>query len=696
MIRKREMRFYLTAKREPAMKLTVAKKLYGGFAAVLLLTAITAGVGYVSLKDGAHEADVLYNESALGMKYALSANLWLSASAWDEERALLAPAGDARAKAIDETRKAMSEVGQAAKKYESTYASDADRVAWEQMMTKVNALQSERGRLLDLLAAGRDADAKALAEGMTPRIIETTDALNAIAETRSEEAHKHDLHIAEAATFAEWLMLGVTVVAIGLGAGIAFWLARDISSGVNKMKVAAQGIAQGDVSQEVDVRSKDEIGEMAAAFKEMIGYLSETAATAEQIAGGNLTVRVTPKSERDALGLAFQRMVRTLNTTLSETRTAAAALGEAKAQLAQVAEEAARATQEVARASSQVAEGTSQQAESVQEINHGVDNLAASLQQVTSGAAQQASAIEETSAVSDRVAAAATQMAANAERAADGARSTAQTAEEGAERVAQTIEGIDRIKRALDAAAHEVSDLGERSAEIGKIVATIDDIAAQTNLLALNAAIEAARAGEQGRGFAVVADEVRQLAERVSSATKEIAGLISGVQHGVTASVRAMEDGTEQMNAGTAAAADAGQALGRILDAVNNVTTQIGQIADGASDLQRSGSEMAQRISEVRAVAEENAHTARTMSNTAATVGDSVAGIAAVAEQNSAAMEQVSASAEEMSAQVEEIAASTNELGQMADRLNEQINRFRLDDGGSEAPVRLHEVRRAA
>ncbi len=232
---------------------------------------------------------------------------------------------------------------------------------------------------------------------------------------------------------------------------------------------------------------------------------------------------------------------------------------------------------------------------------------------------------------------------------------------------------------------------------------TIDDIAAQTNLLALNAAIEAARAGEQGRGFAVVADEVRRLAERVSSATKEIAGLIGGVQKGVTASVRAMDEGMQQMNTGTTAAADAGRALERILDAVGSVSSQIGQIADGAADLRTSGVEMARRITDIRSVAEENVVAARAMTATADAVGDAVSGIAAVAEESSASMEQVSASAEEMSAQVEEIWASTNELGQMADRLNEQLNRFVLDEHdravgepAADAPIEIEELPQAA
>ena len=156
------------------------------------------------------------------------------------------------------------------------------------------------------------------------------------------KASNDDSESAYQATWYVSVVLGLASIATGLG--IAFWLSRGISTGINKMKAAAQGIAQGDVEQDVDVRSSDEIGETAAAFKEMIAYLSETAGVAGQIAAGNLTVRVQPKSDRDALGNAFAEMVRTLHGAMSETSAAATALAESKDQLAQVAEEAARAT----------------------------------------------------------------------------------------------------------------------------------------------------------------------------------------------------------------------------------------------------------------------------------------------------------------------------------------------------------------
>jgi methyl-accepting chemotaxis protein len=264
----------------------------------------------------------------------------------------------------------------------------------------------------------------------------------------------------------------------------------------------------------------------------------------------------------------------------------------------------------------------------------------------------------------------------------------------------------------VDQAADEIARLGERSAEIGNIVAVIDDIAAQTNLLALNAAIEAARAGEQGRGFAVVADEVRKLAERVAGATKEIGGLINGIQRSVESSVKVMAEGATETESGAQVAGEAGAALGRILQAVADVNAQMQLIANGSEDLRTAGGEMVTVIATVRdvienvvenvggiaSVAEQNAAATSQMRNTAKGVGEAIESIAGVAEENSAATEQVSASSEEMTAQVEEVTAAAHALGAIADDLLGRVSEFKLaTDGAGKQPVQLRpEQRRAA
>jgi methyl-accepting chemotaxis protein len=274
-------------------------------------------------------------------------------------------------------------------------------------------------------------------------------------------------------------------------------------------------------------------------------------------------------------------------------------------------------------------------------------------------------------------------MSEGAQQGAEGARKATETAQNGAGMVQQTIDGIGRIKNAVETASGEITKLGERSAEIGKIIAVIDDIAAQTNLLALNAAIEAARAGEQGRGFAVVADEVRNLAERVASATKEIADLIGGVQAGVDGSVKAMEDGSKETEEGTQLAAQAGESLQQILDAVSGVNAQIEQIASGSEELKASGSEMVNVIGNTRKVVEQNAAATEEMQAISTKVGESVTEIASVAEENSASTQQVSASAQEMSAQAEEVTAASHSLGELADELATQVSAFKISENGN-------------
>ena len=487
--------------------------------------------------------------------------------------------------------------------------------------------------------------------------------------TSGHEASK--AFIADLSSTGQQVLTILVVVAVaGIAVALAFavFLPRGIVNGVRRMVVAAQGMSNGDLKQEIDVKSRDEIGDLATAFGDMqaylseiadaaqkiadcdlavevqpksdrdtlgnafttmVGYLREMAGAAEQIADGDLMATVRPKSASEALGNAFTTMVTKLRVVIGEASTAANGLAGAKDQLAQTAEQAAVATQEVAKTTAQIAQGSESQADSVDKANQlGTD-----------------------------VATRAEQMAANADTAAEGAREAAETADQGAAMVQNTVDGMARIQRTMKAASSEIGTLGERSAEIGKIVAVIEDIAAQTNLLALNAAIEAARAGEQGRGFAVVADEVRQLAERVSSATKEIADLIGGVQQGVDASVKAMEEGAQEMETGNNAAAEAGQALQQILEAARTVTTQIQELAQGSQELKTSGQEMAKLLEDVSSV---------------------------VAEK-SAATEQASATAEEMSAQVEEVTAATASLGEMSDELAARVSEFRLADDALDA-----------
>ena len=158
------------------------------------------------------------------------------------------------------------------------------------------------------------------------------------------------------------------------------------------------------------------------------------------------------------------------------------------------------------------------------------------------------------------------------------------TAENGASAVAKTVASMGKIAERVKITAESISKLGHRSDQIGEIISTIQDIADQTNLLALNAAIEAARAGEQGRGFAVVADEVRALAERTTNATKEISEMIKAIQIETRNAVKSMEEGVKDVNSGAEDAQMSGQSLEGILQEINSVTIQVNQIATAAEE----------------------------------------------------------------------------------------------------------------
>lgn len=240
---------------------------------------------------------------------------------------------------------------------------------------------------------------------------------------------------------------------------------------------------------------------------------------------------------------------------------------------------------------------------SIKSTAHQVASASSSLsvnsEQIATGNEQVASQAGTVATASEEMAATSSEIARNCIAAAESARQVSGLATEGVSVVRETVAGMNRIAEKVKETSATVEHLGARSDQIGEIVETIEDIADQTNLLALNAAIEAARAGEQGRGFAVVADEVRALAERTSRATKEIGQMIKAIQADTKGAVVAIEVGVLEVERGTHDAAKSGKALEGLFNQISDVTAQINQIATAAEQQSATSLEISRNIQQI-------------------------------------------------------------------------------------------------
>ncbi len=242
-----------------------------------------------------------------------------------------------------------------------------------------------------------------------------------------------------------------------------------------------------------------------------------------------------------------------------------------------------------------------------QQITVATNTLHTNASQIATGTDEVAHQTNSVAAASGEMAATSNDIAHNCLSAAETSNHASETARSGAEIVNRATNGMARIASRVKETATTVVSLGARSDQIGQIIGTIEDIADQTNLLALNAAIEAARAGEQGRGFAVVADEVRALAERTTRATREIGEMIKAIQNETRGAVAAIEEGVAEVEKGTEYSIRSGEALEQILNQINDVTMQVNQIATAAEEQTATTGNITSNIQKITLVVQQTA-----------------------------------------------------------------------------------------
>jgi methyl-accepting chemotaxis protein len=378
-----------------------------------------------------------------------------------------------------------------------------------------------------------------------------------------------------AAAAAATLQAGHTIlwgtVAALLIAGLAgVLIARNVATPLKSLTSAAERITIGDLGATVDVGERsDEVGALAGAFQRMTAALRGMAGVAEQIAAGDLRVTFAPQSPNDAVGHALVKMIANLRQQISGMVEGASVLGAA-------ATEIVASTTQLASSASESAAAVSQTTTTVEEIR-----------QTAQMASQKARAVAEV------------------------AQRTVQISTTGRKSTEDAAAGMTRIRAQMEAIGESMVRLSEQTQAIGQIIASVEDLAAQSNLLAVNAAIEAAKAGEQGKGFGVVAQEVKSLAEQSRHATDRVRAILGEIQKATTAAVLATEQGNKAVEAGNRQTEIAGESIVSLASSVTEAAQAATQIAASSQQQLVGMDQVAGAMENIKQASTQNVASAR-------------------------------------------------------------------------------------